>query len=116
MFRKNQSIQKRWAKEKVAEAISFAVIRQNLCDDKGLPLWVMDDDTMKFLRHKYRLSYRKVFQLKKWACEDELISIHPSSPTTLTPDNAHIPDVYIISQEFYDKEIKPHLTKEPDIY
>ncbi|MCM1259043.1 MAG: hypothetical protein NC307_14500 [Roseburia sp.] len=109
-------IRKRWSKEKVADAICRAVIRQNYCDENGLPLLVLDKETLSFLRWKYWLSARRVWQLKNWAKEDGLISIHPMSPTTITPDNAHIPDVYIINQEFYGKEIKPYLSGTPEIY
>ncbi len=107
---------KRWTKDKVAEAICRAVIRQNFCAEDGIPLLVLDKGILNFFRWKYWLSYRRVWQLKNWAKEDGLISIHPSSPTTLTPDNAHMPDIYIINQEFYDNEIKPHLKETPNIY
>jgi len=107
---------KRWTKDKVAKAICRVVIRQNFCDENGIPLLVLDKGILNFLRWKYWLSYRRVWQLKNWAKENGLISIHPGSPTTLTPDNAHMPDIYIINQEFYDNEIKPHLKEAPSIY
>ena len=106
----------KWSKEKVADAICQAVVRQNLCDYKSKPILVVEKKTERFLRRKYWLTTRKARWIISWAVEYGLLTLHPMSPALLTPENAHESDVYYIAPDFYEQKIKPYLKETPSNY
>ena len=109
--------EKKWSKEKVADAIAAGAIQQNFCDWKHEPILVADDELLKFWRKKYHriFSFRAIW-IHDWACTYGLLNIHPMTPAILTPDNADIPSVFSINPEFYEERIKPYLKEEPEMY
>lgn len=109
--------EKKWSKEKVADAIASGAIQQNFCDGKHNPILVADDDLFKFWKRKYHLIFSfRAIGITGWACEYGFLKSHPSSPAMLTPDNADIPSVFSIDSEFHEEQIKPYLKEEPSVY
>lgn len=109
--------EKKWNKEKVADAIASAVIHQNYCDHAHNPILVADDELFKFCKRKYHLIFSfRAIRITSWGCEYGLLKSHPSSPAMLTFDNADIPSVFSIDSEFYNEMVKPYLKEEPKVY
>lgn len=109
--------EKKWRKEKVADAIASAVIHQNYCDWKHNPILVADNATFRFLKRKYRiLTTFRSSKIIDWASGYKLLKLHPMTPAMLTPENAHIPNVYYVDSKLYEERIKPYLKEESEIY
>lgn len=94
-----------------------AVIRQNYCDwGRQHNIIVLTHEMLSWLANEMEVGKKEVWEvIRKWE-EDGILQLHPHCPVVYFPENADEPDVYIINPMFYDKNIKPFITTQPETY